>query len=140
MAGFVALGTDQYIGTFKNGETTGVENGSFVTVDFTTGEAKLAAAEATDVYFVVNEIDTIDEQGIADIDYKVASGKYLRLYKPVVGNIIVTTFADTLAVGDEVSIGAGGKAVKQTLAVPTVFKVKEKTSEYGVDTYRLSVI
>ena len=136
MAGFVSLGTNQYIGTFKNGEDKGVENGVFVTVDYATGEAKLATADATDVYFVANEIDTIKEHGIDDVDYKTEAGKFLRLYKAVAGNILVTTAAEGLEVGDEVSIGANGQAVKKSLAEAS-FVVKEKTSEYGQDTYRL---
>lgn len=143
MAGFVALSTnnDVYIGTFKSGETDGIENGQFVTVDYSTGVGTLADTTTgdKDVYFVSNEITTIPEQGIDDIDFKVKKDEYLRLNYPQAGTIYVTTkFNGTLAEGDKVAVGVGGNIEAIGSRTPkTSFIVKELTNEYGVPTVRL---
>ena len=143
MAGFVALATnnDVYIGTFKNGEVNGVENGQFVTVNHATGVATLADVAKGDkeVYFVSNEIDTIPEQGIDDTDYKVKKDTYLRLNAPLAGTVYVTTkFNGTLNVGDKVAVGVGGNVEAIGARTPKVaFVVKEKTTEFGKDAVRL---
>lgn len=143
MAGFVALSTnnDVYIGTFKNGEDKGVENGQFVTVNYATGVATLADATTGDkeVYFVANEIDTIPEQGIDDADYVIKKDEFLRLNPPQAGTVYVTTkFNGTLAVGDKVAVGVNGNVEAIGSRTPkTVFVIKEKTTEYGKDAVRL---
>lgn len=143
MAGFVSLSTnnDVYIGTFKNGELNGVENGQFVTVNHATGVATLADTTTGDkeVYFVANEIDTIPEQGIDDADYVIKKDAFLRLNAPQSGVLYVTTkFNGTLAVGDKVAVGANGNVEAIGTRTPkTVFVVKEKTTEYGKDAVRL---
>lgn len=143
MAGFVALSTnnDVYIGTFKNGEANGVENGQFVTVNHATGVATLADVTTGDkeVYFVSNEIDTVPEQGIDDADYVVKNGEFLRLNAPQAGTIYATTkFNGTLNVGDKVAVGVNGNVEAIGARTPKVtFVVKEKTTEYGKDAVRL---
>lgn len=141
MAGFVALGNDQYLGTYKNAEANGVKVGQFVVLNHTAKTGALANATTGDgdVYFVANEIDTVVEQSIDDVNFVVANGKYLRLKKAQKGEILVTTeFTGTLAVGDTVAVGVSGKVEAIGVRTPaTKFIVKEKTAEYGQDTLRL---
>lgn len=144
MAGFVALGNDQYLGSYKNAEANGVENGQFVVLNYAAKTGALANATTGDgdVYFVANEIDTVVEQAIDDINFKVANGKYLRLKKPQRGEILVTTkFNGTLAEGAVVAVGVSGNVEAVAARTPaTKFVIKEKTTEYGVETLRLQVI
>jgi hypothetical protein len=141
MAGFLALGNDLYVGSYKNAETNGVENGQFVVLDHVAKTGSLADATTGDgaVYFVANEIDTVPELGIDDINFKVAKDKYLRLHRPQKGEILVTTkFNGTLAEGAVVAVGVGGNVEAIGTRTPvSKFVVKEKTNEYGVDTLRL---
>ncbi|PAV30174.1 hypothetical protein CIL05_06820 [Virgibacillus profundi] len=136
MAGFLALGNDQYIGTYKS--TGEVENGAFVELDHAAKTGSLAAAGAVDVYFVANELDYIEEEAIDTIDFRVKADKFLRAHKPQAGEILVTTvIAEGLAEGDEVAVGAGGQVVKTPVDGTAQFVVKELTGEYGVPTARL---
>jgi hypothetical protein len=144
MAGFVALGHDQFIGSYKCAEANGIENGTFVVLNHTAKTATLADATTGDgdVYFVQNVIDTIDEQGIDDVNFKVANGKYLRLHQPLPGTIYVTTkFNGTLNEGDIVAVGAGGAVEAVGSRTPKVkFVVKEKTTAYGTDAVKIMVL
>lgn len=144
MAGFVALGDQLYIGTYKCAEVNGVENGTFVVLDHVNGTATLANATKGngDVYFVQNTIDTVDEQGINDVDFKVAKGKYLRLHKPLPGTVYVTTkFNGNLKQGDVVAVGDGGAVEAIGTRTPQVkFVVKEKTTAYGTDAVKIMVL
>lgn len=144
MAGFVALGNDLYIGTYKCAVENGVENGQWVVLDHKTKTGTLADPTTGDkeVYFVVNEVDTVDEQAIDTMDYKVKKDKYLRLKKPQAGEILVTTkFNGALAEGDEVAVGADGNIEAVGSRTPaTKLVVKEKTNEYGEETLRLMVL
>lgn len=136
MAGFVALGNDRYIGTYK--ATEEIENGSFVELDHTNQTGKLATAGATEVYFIYNENTNVPEYGIDDIDFKVKEGEYLRAYRPLAGNILVTTrIEDGLADGDVVGITGDGKVGKDN---DGGFVVKKITTEFGVPTARLLVL
>lgn len=144
MAGFVSLGHDQFIGSYKCAEANGIENGTFVVLNHAAKTATLADATTGDgdVYFVQNVIDTIDEQGIDDVDFKVAEGKYLRLHKPLPGTIYVTTkFNGTLNEGDVVAVGANGAVEAVGERTPQVkFVVKEKTTAYGTDAVKIMVL
>jgi hypothetical protein len=144
MAGFVALGHEKYLGTYKCAEANGIENGTFVVLDHVNQTATLADATTGDgdVYFVQNLIETIDEQFIDDIDFKVAQGKYLRLHKPLPGTVYVTTkFNGTLNQGDIVAVGAGGAVEAIGSRTPQVkFVVKEKTTAYGTDAVKIMVL
>lgn len=143
MAGFVALSTnnDVYLGSFKNAVVAGVENGVFVVLDHAAKTGALADATTGDgdVYFVANEITTIPEQGINDIDFKVKKDEYLRLSKPQAGTIYVTTkFNGTLAEGAVVAVGVNGQVEAVAARTPKQkFIVHAKTTEYGVETLRL---
>jgi len=144
MAGFVSMGHDQFIGSYKCAETNGIENGTFVVLDHVNKTARLGDSTTGDgdVYFVQNVIDTIDEQGIDDVDFKVAEGKYLRLHKPLPGTIYVTTkFNGTLNEGDVVAVGANGAVEAVGERTPQVkFVVKEKTTAYGADAVKIMVL
>lgn len=144
MAGFVAQGHDRFLGTYKCAEVNGVENGTFVVLDHVNGTATLANATKGngDVYFVQNTIDTVDEQGIDDVDFKVAEGKYLRLHKPLPGTVYVTTkFNGNLKQGDVVAVGDGGAVEAIGTRTPQVkFVVKEKTTAYGTDAVKIMVL
>ncbi len=137
MAGFLALSvSDTYIGDYRADEN--VENGAFVEFDHTEKTGKLAGEGAAEVYFVVNEIETIIEDGIDDIDFEVKKGKYLRAHRPQVGEILVTTVVDgDLSVGDSADVVADGKV---GAADGGRFVVKEVTNEYGVETLHLLVV
>lgn len=143
MAGFVALSTnnDVYLGSFKNAEVNGVENGQWVVLNHVTKTGSLANATTGDgdVYFVSNEITTIPEHGIDDIDFKVKKDEYLRLSKPQGGMIYVTTkFNGSLNEGDVVAVGVGGNVEAVAARTPKQkFTVHAKTTEYGVPTLRL---
>lgn len=133
MAGFLALGNDKYIGTYKAAEK--VENGAFVELDHKEKTGKLAGKGATDVYFIANELDYVDEHSLDTIDFRVKDGDFLRAHKPQAGEILVTTvIEDDLAEGDTVGVVGEGKIGK---AEEGQFVVKELTGEYGVDTARL---
>lgn len=122
MAGFVSLGNDLFIGSFRASED--VKNGRFVVVDYAEGTAKQGAGK----YFVQNINEFAVEEGIGDADIVVKAGKFLRLYVPQTGHILVTTeFEGDLAVGDKVSVGAEGAIV----AGGEDFVVKELTDCYG---------
>lgn len=144
MAGFVSLGNDQYIGTLKLNAVNGVENGVFVVPNFATGEASVADATTGDgnVLFVSNEIDTIPENGIDDVNFVVANGKYLRLKAPQKGEVLVTTkFNGTLAKGDTVAVGVDGAVEAIGARTPQVkFAVKELTTAYGTSAVSLAVL
>lgn len=140
MAGFLALAvSDTYIGTYRSTEE--VQNGAFVELDHTAKTGSLATAGATDVYFVANELDYIEEDALDTIDFRVNKDEFLRAHKPQAGEILVTTvIADGLVEGDKVTIGAGGTVEKPATAGGELFVVKELTGEYGVDTARLLVL
>ena len=144
MAGFLALGNDLYVGTLKLNHEAGVENGVFVAPNFANGTATLANATTGDkeVLFVVNEIETIMEDGIDDVDYVVKHGKYLRAHVPQTGEVLVTTkFNGTLVEGDVVAVGVGGAVEKVGTRTPKVkFAVKEKLTAYGKEAVSLIVL
>jgi co-chaperonin GroES (HSP10) len=144
MAGFIALGNNQYLGTLKN-TTANLENGMFVVADFTAGTAAVpasASAADDDVWFVVNEIETISEQGIDDVDYKIAVDKFLRLHYPQKGEVLVTTnYKGTPVKGDVLAVGDGGTVEAVGTRTPKIkFVVDEVTTAYGTTALKLVVL
>lgn len=137
MAGFIATSlSDTYLGSYR--ATEEVENGAFVEFDHVEKTGSLASEGAKEVYFVVNEIETIIEDGIDDIDFKVKEGKYLRAHRPQTGEILVTTVIDgELTEGARVDVVEGGKV---GAVDGGQFVVKELTNEYSVPTARLLVV
>ena len=146
MAGFLALGNDQYIGTFTNGENDGVlQNGMFVTVNMATGVANLPAADANgdgEVWFVSNEDDNPWEFLIDTTAFTVKNGKNLRLHRPISGEVLVTTnFTGTINQGDTVAVGAGGNIVGVGARTPLVkFAVQAVTTHYNEPALELIVL
>jgi len=136
MAGFLVLGNDQYIGTYKASEE--VENGAFVELDHKEKTGKLAGAGATEVYFVANEDDNAPEFGISTLDFRVKEGVFLRAHRPQIGDILATTVIEgDLVEGEGADVVAGGKV---GASAGGQFVVKELTNEYGVTTARLLVV
>lgn len=145
MAGFLALGNDQYIGELTLNEANGVENGIFVKADFAAGTASKVANNTEgdgDVYFVVNEIETIVEQGIDDVNFVVKNGKFVRIHYPQKGDILVTTkYTGTPAKGAELAVGAAGLVEAIAARTPKIrFRVQELTTAYGTAALRLVVL
>jgi len=142
MAGFLALGNDQYLGGYN--AAANVENGVFVVLNHAakTGSVANATTGDGDVYFVENEIETIVEQGIDDVNFVVKAGKGLRLHKPQKGEVLVSTkFNGTLAEGDTVAVGVGGAVEAVGARTPQVkFVVKELTTAYGTNAVKLLVL
>lgn len=143
MAGFLALGNDKYLGTYTLDVAAGVKPGVFVTVNHATKKAVLADATTGDgeVYFVANEIDTVDEQAIDDVNFLVKNGKFLRLHRALPGEVLVTTeFTGTLADGDTVAVGAAGKVVAIGSRTPNTKFSVTKTTAYGQEAVSLTVL
>lgn len=145
MAGFIALSvSDTYVGTLKNA-TVNLENGLFVTANFTAGTAAAVADNTAgdgDVWFVVNEITNIPEQGINDVDFKIATDKYLRIHYPQKGEVLVTTkYAGSPVKGDILAVGAGGDVEAIGVRTPKVkFVVDEVTTAFGATALKLVVL
>lgn len=128
MAGFVAVGNEKYLGSFK--ATEEVENGQFVTVDYANGTGSLGEGD----YFVQNVNTNIPEYGIDDADFAIKKDEYLRLYVAQAGDILVTTkFTGDLEKGDTVKVGADGNVVKGDGG----FVVKDATTAFGKDAVSL---
>lgn len=141
MAGFVKIGNHEYLGTVKLADsvTAGVENGSFVTVSFALGTAIPCAANTGVVYFVENEIDTIEEEYLNgnNLDYVVKAGKYLKLKKLLPGNVFVTTKVTGTApvIGDVVDVGTTGFITKTAGTPGQTFTVIEVPTLWGKTAY-----
>jgi len=141
MAGFVKIGNHEYLGTVKlaSSVTAGVENGSFVTVNFALGTAVPCAANTGAVYFVENEIDTIEEDYLNgnNLDYVVKPGKYLKLKAFNKMNVFVTTKVSGTApvVGDIVDVGTTGFITKTTGTPGQTFTVIEVPALWGKVAY-----
>lgn len=135
MAAIINFGDMEYLGTLTLGGATAVKNGIFVVPNFAAGTA--VAADATtgdsDIWFVNNIVDTVNEQLIDDINYTVGVGKYLRLRKHEVGDIFTTTeFNGTLNVGDVVAAGVGGRVEAKAARSPKqTYTVIDKSTVWG---------
>lgn len=141
MAGFIKIGNHQYLGTVKLADsvTAGVQNGSFVTVDFATGTAVPCATNTGKVYFVENEIDLIDEEYLNgnNLDYVVAKGKYLKLKDILPSEVFVTTLASGTAPvkGDVVDVGTTGTITKTAGTPAQTFTVMSVDTLWGKTAY-----
>lgn len=143
MAAVLNIGDMEYVGTFTLGGATAVKNGTYVVVNYATGVALPADATTGDgdIYLVDNIIDTVPEQLINDLDFVVKPGQLLRLKKHEVGDITTNTeFNGTLAVGDVIAAGVGGKVEAKAARVPKQsFTVIEKPVLWGVPTIKYIV-
>lgn len=141
MAGFVKIGNHEYLGTVKLADTVtaGVENGTFVSVDFATGVAVPCAANTVVPYFVENEIDLIEEDYLNgnNLDFVVKKGKYLKLKQLLPMNVFVTTKVSGTApvVGDVVDVGTTGFITKTVVGALQTFTVIEIPSLWGKTAY-----
>jgi hypothetical protein len=141
MAGFIKIGNHQYLGTIKLADTVtaGVENGSFVTVNFALGTATVPTANTSKVYFVENEIDTIEEDYLNgnNLDYTVKAGKYLKLKDVLQSEVFVTTLVSGTAPvkGDIVDVGTTGKITKTSGTPKQTFTVTDVNTLWGKTTY-----
>jgi hypothetical protein len=137
MAGFIAKGNNEYIGTVKLAAgSDAMHNGKFVKVDWSAGTASTPLN--TDIaYFVENVIDTIDEDKINDLDFTVAAGSYLRIKKLLPGEIFVTDkVAATLSVGDIVDVGTTGQITATSGSPVQKYQVIEKPTMWNTTVYR----
>ncbi len=137
MAGLVNIGNNIYLGNLVLGGSTEIKNGTFVVPDFTNGTAVPPADDIAadgEVYFVVNEIDTVQGEMIDDLDFTVKPGKYLKMKKLLPGEVITTTeFKETLNVGDVVAVGDGGTLEAIGVRTPKQsYTVIEKPTLWGV--------
>lgn len=141
MAGFVKIGDHKYLGTIMldPSVTAGVENGTFVTVDFVAGTAKPCTANTGAAYFVENEIDTIEEEYLNgnNLDYTVKPGKYLKLKKLLPMNVFVTTKVSGTAPvkGDVVDVGTTGMITKTSGTPAQTFTVTSVDTLWGKTAY-----
>jgi hypothetical protein len=142
MAGLVTVGGHDYIGNYKL--ATGhdaIENGMFVAFDFTAGTCSTPVTNAGDAYFVVNTIDTVDEELINDVEFTVTEGKYVRAKKLLPGEVFVTSKAvGTPAVNDVVDVGTTGKITATSGSPAQTFKVIRKPILWGVQCYECIVL
>jgi hypothetical protein len=141
MAGFIAKGNNEYIGTVKLATgADAVHNGTFVNVNWTASTAS-TPVNTDYVYFVENVIDTVDEQQINDLDFTVTAGNYIRIKKLLPGEIFVTNKAvSTPAVGAIVDVGTTGHITATTGSPVQKYQVIEKPTMWGVTVYKCIVL
>jgi hypothetical protein len=134
MAFLLNMGNDLYLGTLN--AAAAVKPGVFVVPDYSAGTVAIADATSGDgdVWVVANDIDTVAEQGINDLDYEVAAGEKVKIHKLVPGEVFtVDLFNGTPAVGDVVAAGVGGKLEAVGTRTPdSSFTVIEKPVLWGV--------
>lgn len=139
MAGFIGLSVaDVYISDYR--ATEEVENGMFVELNHTDKTGSLAGADATEVYFVENEITGLALTDVNDMDFKVKEGQFLRAHRPIQGEVLVTTCIDgDLVVGDYAKVVGDGK-VGAASEGEGDFVVDKVTNELGAKTVHLIVL
>lgn len=142
MAGYIAKGNNEYIGTLKllTGEAA-IHNGMFVrAVSWSAGTAATPNVNTQVPYFVENVIDTVDEEQINDIDFTMIAGKYLRIKKLLPGEIFVTSKAAAdHAVGAVVDVGTTGMITATGGSPVQTYTVIEKPTLWGVTCYKCIV-
>jgi hypothetical protein len=148
MAAIINKQTDNvYISNLK--AAADIKNGVFVTPNYANGTAA-AVADATagdkpGLLFVYNVNPHIDQELVADADFVVKQGQFLRLRAPKVGDVYTTdqftgTYAD-FNVGDELAVGASGKLEDISGRTPAItFKVVDKVTLYGNNALKVIVV
>lgn len=146
MAVVMNISDNNYIGVLK--AVADVKPGVFVVPDFSAGTAAVpaddSAADAL-VALVCNVNTAIDEQGVADADFTVKTGEYLRLKYLNIGHVFTTDqfkgdFA-TINVGDVFAPGDAGIAEAIGARTPVVkLQVIEKTTLNGANALKFLVI
>jgi hypothetical protein len=142
MAGFVAIGNNEYIGTVKLGTSQpSIYNGMFVNIDWSTSTAATPNANTQVPYFVENVIDTVDEQMIDDIDFTISAGKYLRLKRLLPGEVFVTDqVVGTPAVNAIVDVGTTGQIAATGGSPLQTYRIIEKPTMWGTTVYKCVVL
>jgi len=142
MAGFVAIGNNQYIGTLKLATgASDLENGMFVAPDWSAGTCATPTANTVVPYFVVNEIDTVTGEVTNDLDYTISAGEYVKMKRLLPGEVFVTTkSAATLSVGNTVDCGTTGVLTASTGSPAQTFMVIEKVTLWGTTAYKCIVL
>lgn len=144
MAGLINKTSDNaYISNLKSTAIT--QNGAFVVPDYSAGTATAAAdATAGDGYglLYVNNVNTkIDQELVADADFSVASGDYLRAKALKVGDVITTDQSAVLAVDAIAAVGVAGKLEAIGTRTPVLrFQIIEVTTLYGTAAVKAIVI
>lgn len=132
MAGFVAKGDNIYEGSLRVASAA-VENGTFVIPNFSAGTCAAASANTSIGWFVANEIDTVDEQMIDDVNFTVKVGVLAKIKRFKPGEEFVTTNSSGTAPakGDVCDIGTTGKLTKTSGTPVQTFTVKDVTTFGG---------
>jgi len=146
MAFLLNNGNDQYVGILTLTDATS-KPGMAVNPDFSAGTATLCATDDAadgDIYIIANENDNAAEQMIDDLDFAVTVGKYLKLHKPVDGEIITTDqfkgVIGDFAVDDIVAYGNAGTLEAIGARTPKkAFTVIEKPTLWGVSNLKVRV-
>lgn len=148
MPAIINQSTDNtYISNLK--ATVATANGIFVTPDYTTQSATpvvdATAGDKPGLMMVYNQNTHIDQELVADADFVVPAGKYLRL-KPFLPSNTFTTdkFIGEISsfnIEDTVAVGAGGMLEPIGARNPAMtFVVKEKTTLYGKPALKVQVV
>jgi hypothetical protein len=138
-------GDNIYISNLKAVAT--IANGTFVTASYSagTGTAVVDAAAGDKAgLLLVNNVNTkIDQELVADADFVVKSGEYLRTRSVKVGETFTTTeFTGTPAKDAILAVGATGKLVAIGVRTPvlSVAVVENAETLYGVAAIKVVVI
>lgn len=134
MAGYVKRPVGQEYVSKKLSGATAIKQGAFLNDDIANNEYDIPAANALDkVVFVANEVDFLVSSNQDDSLFEVAGGGLIK-GKPIIEteefitDQIGTTYA-SIAVGNELGIGVGGKLFNATdlsVANFTTFKTTFK--------------
>jgi hypothetical protein len=118
--------------------TTPVENGMFVVANWSNNTVAPCGNRTHISYFVENVIDTVDEQQIDDLDYKVAVGKHVRMKRVQTGEVFVTDQVHgTVNVNDILDAHDQAGKLSATSATPVQkYQVIEKPTLHGKTFYR----
>lgn len=139
MAGFVSKGNHLYEFEFKLAVGhADIDNGMFVALNYTDKTCATPTANTVLAYFVENVIDTVDEEQIDDINFKISAGSYVRCKRLVQGEEFITTKVSGTApaVNDIVDVGTTGCITKTSGSPAQTFQVVEKPTLFGVTAYR----
>lgn len=132
------------IGTYKTAHNVGycvaksaLKNGMGAVIDEVKKEASLPAADAKDIYVVMNRIDKPETH--SPNEYVVEAGEFPRLFElaSIKNRLVdmdmdaVTTDYASIAVGDVLVYGTDGKLSKGAGSETVGYKVVEKTTFGG---------
>lgn len=146
MAIVMNISDNNYVGHLT-AAAAGIKPGMFVTPDYGAGTAAVCADDTAGdalVPVVCNVNTNIDEQGVADADFVLTSGAYLRLKYLKVGDILTTDqFKGTysgLTVGDVFAPGNDGTVEAVASRTPIIkLAIIEKTTLNGANALKFLV-